>query len=135
MNETQDVTINFPILTDTTGEMSKKLGVVPPEFTIEARDFRYDTVLVVDMDMNVRIAMQYPCSVGRNIYEIIRSLDAIQLAIYNQIVTPTNWKINDDVFIEPDVTSEAAKDLFPLGFHEIKPYFRITPSPAITDDE
>lgn len=108
---------------------------MPPDFSTEDKIFRYSSVLITDIDLEIRFVMQYPTCVGRNIYELIRALDAIQLANFNQVVTPTNWKINDDVFIEPDVTSEAAKALFPQGFHEIKPYFRITPSPAITDED
>ncbi|RHZ18113.1 hypothetical protein DYB37_004683 [Aphanomyces astaci] len=62
-------------------------------------------------------------------------LDGLQLTAYNQVVLPTNWKVNDDVFIEPDITSDAAKALFPHGFHELKPYFRVTPSPTLTEDQ
>lgn len=135
VNATQDVSIDFPVLTDPDGKLSQKLGIVPNDFHVVHSPCKYSTVLVIDMDLTIQFRIQYPISVGRNIYEMIRSLDAIQLALYNQVVTPSNWKVNDDVFVEPKVTSEAAKTLFPQGFHEIKPYFRITPSPAVMDNE
>jgi peroxiredoxin len=73
--------------------------------------------------------------VGRNLYEYLRALDAFQICIYNQVVTPTNWRISEDVFLEPALQSEAAKRLFPQGFYEIKPYFRITSSPAVNEQK
>ncbi|EGZ30088.1 hypothetical protein PHYSODRAFT_467644 [Phytophthora sojae] len=51
-----------------------------------------------------------------------------------QVVTPVNWKVSDDVFVQPDVTADAAKKLFPQGTHEIKPYVRLTASPSMGND-
>ena len=134
VNETQEVEVNFPLIYDIDAKISKRNGLVPQDFDSVTKPFKYSTILLYDLDLTLRFSMQYPTSVGRNIYEVIRALDALQLSKFNQVVTPTNWKVNDDVFVEPDVTSEAAKLLFPQGFHEIKPYFRITPSPAVVEN-
>ncbi|KAH7488092.1 1-Cys peroxiredoxin [Phytophthora ramorum] len=92
-------------------------------------------VKVLDLDLTVRMMTYYPMGVGRNFYEVLRALDALQLSTFEQVVTPVNWKVSDDVFVEPDVTAVAAKKLFPQGTHEIKPYARLTASPAMGNDK
>jgi len=78
--------------------------------------------------------MTYPTNVGRNFYEIIRCLDALQLTSYHQVGTPANWKVGEDVFVLPEVADEDAEEQFPKGFTTIKPYLRLTPVPDIADD-
>uniref|UniRef100_K3XAE5 Thioredoxin domain-containing protein n=1 Tax=Globisporangium ultimum (strain ATCC 200006 / CBS 805.95 / DAOM BR144) TaxID=431595 RepID=K3XAE5_GLOUD len=137
VNETQDVKVNFPVVADENGEISRTLGLVPasaPKHAADLHRLPFGCTIVLDVDLTVRFLSYYPICVGRNFYEVLRAVDAFQLAIFNQVVTPTNWKINEDVFVEPDITSDAAKKLFPQGFHEIKSYFRITASPAINDE-
>ncbi|KAF0683110.1 Aste57867_24798 [Aphanomyces stellatus] len=138
VNETQDVQVNFPVIADETGELSRSLGLVSTSAPANGSEhflLPYSAAFILDIDMTARFVFYYPVSIGRNLYEFIRVLDGLQLAAFNQVVLPTNWKVNDDVFIEPDISSESAKALFPHGFHEIKPYFRITPSPSITEEE
>ncbi|KAF1330699.1 Peroxiredoxin protein, partial [Globisporangium splendens] len=137
VNETKDVKVSFPVIADENGEISRTLGLVPASATKHAADLHrlpFGCTIVLDIDLTVRFLSYYPICVGRNFYEVLRAVDAFQLAIFNQVVTPTNWKINEDVFVEPDITSDAAKKLFPQGFHEIRPYLRITASPAINDE-
>lgn len=138
VNETQDVKLSFPVLADESGELSRVLGLIAPNAPKHAADLHrlpFACTIVLDIDLTVRFLSYYPICVGRNLYEVLRALDAFQLAVLNQVVAPTNWKVNEDVFVEPEITSDAAKKLFPQGLHEIKPYFRITASPAITEDK
>lgn len=71
----------------------------------------------------------YPASTGRNFDEILRVIDSLQLTANYSVATPVNWKDGDDCIIVPAVTNEQAKEKFPAGFTEIKPYLRITPQP------
>ncbi|RHY98988.1 hypothetical protein DYB35_011206 [Aphanomyces astaci] len=138
VNETQDVQVNFPIFADESGDLSRTLGLISPSAPVHGSEhfkLPYSAAFLLDIDMIVQFVFYYPVAVGRNLYEFIRVLDGLQLTAYNQVVLPTNWKVNDDVFIEPDITSDAAKALFPHGFHELKPYFRVTPSPTLTEDQ
>lgn len=138
VNETQDVKLSFPVLADESGELSRALGLVPataPKHAADLHRLPFACTVVLDIDLTVRFLSYYPICVGRNLYEVLRALDAFQLATLHQVVAPTNWKVNEDVFVEPEVTSDAAKKLFPHGFHEIKSYLRITASPAITEDK
>jgi alkyl hydroperoxide reductase subunit AhpC len=67
---------------------------------------------------------------GRNFDEILRVIDSIQLTAGYKVATPANWKQGEDVIIVPAVTNEAAKDLFPAGWTEHKPYLRTTKQPG-----
>lgn len=66
---------------------------------------------------------------GRNIYEIIRLYDALQLATYHQVVCPVNWSLGQDCIVNPSVSDRQANQMLPKGFVAIKPWFRLTPSP------
>ncbi|KAF1786665.1 Peroxiredoxin, AhpC-type [Phytophthora cactorum] len=132
VNETQEVKVGFPVLADEDGELSRRLGLVAagaPKHAADAGRLPFSCTIVLDLDLTVRML-----TVGRNFYEVIRALDALQLCTFEQVVTPVNWKVSDDVFVEPDVTATAAKKLFPQGTHEIKSYVRLTASPSISND-
>ncbi|KAK1946912.1 1-Cys peroxiredoxin [Phytophthora citrophthora] len=137
VNETQEVKVGFPVIADEDGELSRRLGLVAigaPKCAADAGRLPFSCTIVLDLDLTVRMLTYYPMGVGRNFYEVLRALDALQLCTFEQVVTPVNWKVSDDVFVEPDVTAEAAKKLFPQGTHEIKPYVRLTASPSMTTE-
>jgi len=74
-------------------------------------------------------AQDYPTFVGRNFYEILRAIDALQLTMYHKVATPANWKQGEDVLVLPSITDDQAKELFPKGYTTIKAYLRVTPPP------
>lgn len=77
-----------------------------------------------------RSQAQYPDTTGRNFDEIIRAVDALQLRHANPTVAcGVNWMVGEDVFITNDVPKAKAKELFPRGFVEIRPWFRLAPPP------
>jgi peroxiredoxin (alkyl hydroperoxide reductase subunit C) len=65
-------------------------------------------------------------SVGRNFDEILRVIDALQLGDEKKIATPADWRPGEKVIIPPSISNENAKDIFPQGWEEIRPYLRIT---------
>ncbi|RLN62882.1 hypothetical protein BBJ29_002687 [Phytophthora kernoviae] len=138
VNETQEVKVGFPVLADEDGELSRRLGVIAagaPKHAADAGRLPFSCMIILDLDLTVRMLSYYPMGVGRNFYEVLRALDALQLSTFEQVVTPVNWKVSEDVFVEPDVTADAAKKLFPQGTHEIKPYLRLTASPSMGNDK
>jgi alkyl hydroperoxide reductase subunit AhpC len=68
-------------------------------------------------------------STGRNFDEVVRVIDSLQLTAKHQVATPVNWKNGDDVIILNSVTEEQAKQKYPQGWKQPKPYLRIVPQP------
>jgi peroxiredoxin (alkyl hydroperoxide reductase subunit C) len=65
-------------------------------------------------------------AVGRNFDEILRAIDALQTADANSCALPADWKKGGEVIIPPSISNEKAKDMFPQGWNELRPYLRLT---------
>ncbi|MFG0256601.1 MAG: peroxiredoxin [Phycisphaerales bacterium JB043] len=127
IEETQGVALNFPLIADADRSVSDAYDMIHPnaDDTLTVR-----SVFIIDHNKKVRLILTYPASTGRNFDEILRVIDSLQLTDSHKLATPANWKHGDDCIIVPAVTNEQAKDLFPAGFTEIKPYLRTTPQPT-----
>ncbi|MCG6188977.1 peroxiredoxin [Maribellus maritimus] len=90
------VKINFPIVADLSGKISKKYGMLHSSVN-DSRDVR--GVFIIDPDNVVQAINFYPMSVGRSIDEIIRTVTALQLTQKENVLTPANWNPGDDVLI------------------------------------
>lgn len=127
INETQQCTVNYPIIADPDRKVSNLYDMIHPNAndTLTVR-----SVFIIDPNKKVRLTLTYPASTGRNFDEILRVIDSLQLTSYHQVATPANWKDGDDCVIVPSLKDKdviAAK--FPKGHQEIKPYLRMTPQP------
>lgn len=64
------------------------------------------TVFVIGPDKKVKLSINYPPSCGRNFDEILRVIDALQLADKHAVATPANWKPGQEVIISVALTDE-----------------------------
>ena len=87
------------------------------------------SVFIIGPDKKVKLILTYPQSTGRNVDELLRVIDSLQLTAGYQVSTPVDWKQGDDVIIIPAVSDEEAKTKFPKGWKALKPYLRLTPQP------
>ena len=87
------------------------------------------SVFIIGPDKKVKLTLTYPASTGRNIDEILRVLDSLQLTAGYQVATPVNWTDGGDVIIVNSVSDEEAATKFPKGFKKLKDYLRLTPQP------
>jgi len=132
VQELQDCTVNFPILADVTGEVNQMYGLVRPKAIDPLKSLvECSAIFLIDIDKRIRMMQHYPAVTGRNFYEILRAIDAIQLSTFHQVATPSNWRQGEDVLIPSNISSAAANSIFPKGFLEIKDWFRLTPQPDI----
>ena len=126
IEETQGTAVNFPMIADSDRKVSDLYEMIHPN----ANDtFTVRSVFVVGPDKKIKLTLTYPASTGRNFDEILRVIDSLQLTAKYSVATPVNWKDGDDCIIVPSVSNEDAKDKFPAGWNEIKPYLRVTPQP------
>jgi len=102
--------IQFPIIADDMGEVSKKLGFIHPgkgTNTVRA-------VIMIDPRGVVRAILYYPQELGRNMDEFLRMLKGFQLAEKEGVAIPANWPdnelIKDHVIIPPAGTEAKAEE-------------------------
>ena len=126
IKETQGQALNFPIIGDEDRKVADLYDMIHPNAndTLTVR-----SVFIIGPDKKIKLTLTYPASTGRNIDEILRVLDSLQLTADYQVATPVDWKDGDDVVISGAVSDEEAKERFPKGFKALKPYLRMTPQP------
>ena len=124
--ETQGTALNFPVIADKDKKIADLYEMIHPN---ASDTFTVRSVFVVGPDKKIKLTLTYPASTGRNFDEILRVIDSLQLTAKHSVATPVNWKNGDDVIIVPAVTNEQAKEKFPDGWNEIKPYLRVVKQP------
>ncbi len=80
-------------------------------------------------DKKVKLILVYPMTTGRNFDEVLRVLDSLQLTAKHRVSTPVNWQRGEDVIIAGSVSNDEARQIYPEGWAEPKPYIRIVPAP------
>lgn len=128
INETQNTTVNYPIIADPEFKVANMYGMVHPNVTDK---FTVRSVFVIGPDKKVKLTITYPASTGRNFDEILRVIDSLQLTANYSVATPANWKNGEDVIITTAVKDEDIPAKFPKGHKKIKPYLRTTPQPNL----
>jgi alkyl hydroperoxide reductase subunit AhpC len=126
--ETQQITVNFPIIADPERRVALLYDMIHPNAS-DATTVR--CVFVVGPDKRIRLTQTYPMSTGRNFVELLRAVDALQLAEEFRVMTPANWRDGDECLIAPTVRDDEVTTLFPKGARRLKPYLRYTPQPDL----
>lgn len=127
INDTQNTTVEYPILADQDRKVANLYDMIHPNASTTAT---VRSVFIIDPAKKIRLILTYPASTGRNFDEILRALDSIQLTDNYSVATPVNWKQGEDVIIVPSLKDpEVLKEKFPKGYKEVRPYLRITPQP------
>lgn len=128
IEETQNITMNFPIIADENRKVAELYDMIHPNATEKVT---VRTVFVVDPNKKIRLTLTYPPSTGRNFHEILRVIDSLQLTDNYSVATPVDWEAGQDVVISPAIADEDIPAKFPKGHTKIKPYLRTTPQPNL----
>jgi len=135
IEETQGAAPNYPIIADADFNVSKLYGMLPAEVggdpvaRTPADNQTVRNVFVIGPDKKVKLVLIYPMTTGRNFDEVLRVIDSLQLTAKHKVSTPVNWKQGEDVIIAGSVSNDEAKEMWPDGWDEPKPYIRIVPQP------
>jgi len=127
IEETQGTAVNFPMIGDADRTVANLYDMIHPNAndTLTVR-----SVFIIGPDKKVKLSLTYPASTGRNFDELLRVIDSLQLTAYQKVATPANWKNGEDVIIVPSLSNDDAKQLFPEGWDEKKPYLRLVKQPT-----
>jgi len=126
INETQNCTVNFPIIADEDRKVATLYDMIHPNASLTAT---VRSLFVIGPDKKVKLMITYPASTGRNFIEVLRVIDSLQLTANYSVATPADWKEGEDVIVVPAISTEDAQKKFPKGVKVVKPYLRYTPQP------
>ena len=98
------IRIPFPIIADRNAEISRKYGMISSDVS-NTETVR--NVYIIDDEGIIRLILIYPMNVGRCIPEILRALQALQVADCSNGSTPANWVPCEPMIIPPPKTFEA----------------------------
>jgi alkyl hydroperoxide reductase subunit AhpC len=136
IEETQGQAPNYPIIGDSDFAVSKAYGMLPaavegdPLERTPADNQTVRNVFVIGPDKKVKLVLVYPMTTGRNFDEVLRVIDSLQLTAKHRVATPVNWQQGEDVIIAGSVSNDEAKEIWPDGWKEPKPYIRVVPQPS-----
>jgi len=128
INETQNTTVNFPIIADADRNVATLYDMIHPNASATAT---VRSLFIIGPDKLVKLIITYPASTGRNFVEVLRVIDSLQLTANHSVATPANWTQGEDVIVVPAVSTEDAIKKFPKGVKVVKPYLRYTPQPDL----
>jgi thioredoxin-dependent peroxiredoxin len=136
IEETQGYAPNYPIIGDADFAISKAYGMLgadvsgDPSDRTAADNQTVRNVFVIGPDKKIKLVLVYPMTTGRNFDEVLRVIDSLQLTADHKVSTPVNWQPGEDVIIAGSVSNDQAREIWPDGWEEPKPYIRIVPAPA-----
>ena len=106
LNNEGKVKIPFPIIADISMNVARKYGML--QTVANTQTVR--AVFIIDPEGMIRTILYYPMSTGRNIPEIIRILQSLQLNDKTHYSTPANWQPGDAVVMGAPLTIEEAQE-------------------------
>jgi thioredoxin-dependent peroxiredoxin len=136
IEETQGTAPNYPIISDNDFNVSKLYGMLPAETSGDvagrtpADNQTVRNVFVIGPDKKIKLILVYPMTTGRNFDEVLRVIDSLQLTANHKVATPVNWKNGEKVIIAGSVSNDQAKEIYPDGWEEPRPYIRLVPQPS-----
>ena len=136
IEETQGTAPNYPIISDADFNVSKLYGMLAADVSGDPGDRTpadnqtVRNVFVIGPDKKVKLILVYPMTTGRNFDEVLRVVDSLQLTAQHKVATPAQWQQGGDVIIAGSVSNDEAKETYPDGWEEPKPYIRIVPQPS-----
>lgn len=97
------IKISFPIIADRNGEIARKYGMIANDISTTET---VRNVFVIDDKGIVRTILIYPMNIGRFIPEIIRIVQALQIADCSNGATAANWMPNQPIIVPIPKTYE-----------------------------
>lgn len=101
------IIVPFPIISDRSGEIARKYGMIATDIS-NTETVR--NVFIIDDKGKIRTILIYPMNVGRWIPEILRIVQALQVADENKASTPANWVPCNPVILPSPKTFAALQE-------------------------
>ncbi len=106
IEEHMGVHIPFPIIADLDTKVSRLYGMIHPPINTTSP---VRSLFIINPERVIKNIIFYPPGVGRNIKEILRTIDALQFIEKEHAYTPANWQPGDPVVVSPPKTQGDAE--------------------------
>ena len=123
LKQIMDVRLPYPLVADSDRKVAEAYGMIHPH---ESATVTVRALFFIDPKHTIRAIIYYPLNIGRNVDEIVRVVDALQMADGKGVACPVNWKPGDKVIVPPPKTEKdvdarlALKDVERLDFYLVK---------------
>lgn len=97
------IVVPFPIIADRNGVIARKYGMISSDVSTTET---VRNVFIIDDKGIIRTILIYPMNIGRFIPEIIRIIQALQMADCSKGSTPANWMPGNPVIVPIPKTFE-----------------------------
>lgn len=101
------IQLPFPIVSDRNGQIARKYGMISNDVSTTET---VRNVFIIDDNGIVRTIFVYPLNVGRFIPEIIRTIQALQMADCSKGSTAANWMPGQPVIVSAPKTFEELQE-------------------------
>ncbi len=133
IEKTAGAPAGFPIIADEDLTVAKAFDMLPAEYVLPdgrtpADSATVRVVFIVGPDKKLKLSMTYPMTVGRNFAEVLRALDALQTSARENVATPANWTVGQDVVVPMSVSDEDAAAKYG-EINKVLPYLRMAKLP------
>jgi len=114
--------LDYPILADKELKIATAYGMYHPKAEPskgvfgDANKSTIRSVFIIDPNKTIQTILSYPKNIGRNFNEIIRIIDALQLAKKYDVTIPGNWQKGKQVVVPTHVPSEDIKEKYKVDF-------------------
>jgi alkyl hydroperoxide reductase subunit AhpC len=129
--------LDYPILADKKLKIATAYGMYHPKAEPskgvfgDANKSTIRSVFIIDPDKTIQTILSYPKHIGRNFNEIIRIIDALQLAKKYDVTIPGNWQKGKQVVVPTHVPSEDIKGKYDVDyFTNHQDYLRTIDDPS-----
>ena len=114
----EPVKLPFPIIADISMNVAKKYGMLQ---TV-AKTQTVRAVFLIDPEGIIRTILYYPMSTGRNMAEIKRILQSLQLHDRENVSTPANWQPGNEAVMGAPLTLAEADARLAEAADDVKVY-------------
>jgi thioredoxin-dependent peroxiredoxin len=119
------VAVQFPLAADEDGAIGRLYDLVHPK----SRE-RAVLLFVIGPLKKIKVIQVSSATVGRNIPEVLRTVEALQLSNREGVHAPAGWVPGSRLLLPETLDAEAAAQRFGTGYQTVTPYLRLVAADA-----
>ena len=116
-----NVEVAFPVVSDAHNRLAVAFGMVHPN---SFRPLPVRKTFIIDDLLRIRWISEYPNALGRNTLEVLRAIDAMQIADREGLYAPSGWKPGQTMLLRPTLSDHEADENYGDRWRRLNDYIR-----------